>query len=943
MRRTPLILLLLLIVTLPLTAALNEDFMKILTDEERSFLSKRSTFTVLFDENRAPLEYVEGNGQPKGVSQGYLDEISALTGIEFQIVSDPSWTVGLSRFLDCEIDMAAALNPSSELERQILFTGAYVSMPIVLMAKSQVGYINSLDEVGHRPLAVVKGYSLTKWLARDYPEIPLVEVSSSKEGLQMVQSGKAFAQVGNLMVLNHYLTTLGMTDVLKVVGITPYTNTFAMAVQKDLFPLASILDKALALIDDGKRASLFQQNLPAWYEWVIPHRLSLAILIGGSVLLVLLMVWIVTLKNQMLRGELAEAQRERSEHRFRTFFENSPTPLMLIDRDGTIIDINRQVHELFGFPAERYATIETFLDHAYPDEEERRVITGVWQDFKRAGEGREAQGFPALESVVTTGGGQRRTVEVRATPIADSILVTCFDVTERLGRLREIKRLHEEAEHSRLMMLNALEDQQLSEQASEKSRAMLDAAFSSMIDAVYIIDTNGVFLQISDAFYDYYRFNTPAECPSSLHGFKGLIKTFDEHGSEMDDSRWVGFRALSGKSGTAEYQVHKVGTEIWWYGTYNYAPIRGSEGEVIGAVVVCRDTTEERATREKLRFQRDHDYLTGLYSRVRFEELLKAMDDTVPLTLGLVDINGLKLVNDTLGNEMGDEVIKRTALLLEEQKEGDVTIARHGGDEFAFLMVGQEEAAAEAFIKRVDEAAREITFDTFHLSLSAGWACRRDLGETPAQTLRNAEEMMGRTKIYESASAKSKSVGLLLNSLFAKSIRESHHSRRVGDLCAFLATQLELSQREVNRMRTAGLMHDIGKIGISEMILNKPGRLDRDEWAVMRRHSEIGYRILSAVSEFSDLAQAILEHHERWNGKGYPQGLSGEQISYQARIIAIADSYDAMTGERSYRTPMTKEDAVEEIFNNRGILYDPQIVQVFVSTIDLFEADARRS
>ena len=143
-------------------------------------------------------------------------------------------------------------------------------------------------------------------------------------------------------------------------------------------------------------------------------------------------------------------------------------------------------------------------------------------------------------------------------------------------------------------------------------------------------------------------------------------------------------------------------------------------------------------------------------------------------------------------------------------------------------------------------------------------------------------------------------------------------------------------------MRTAGLMHDIGKIGISEMILNKPGRLDRDEWAVMRRHSEIGYRILSAVSEFSDLAQAILEHHERWNGKGYPQGLSGEQISYHARIIAIADSYDAMTGERSYRTPLTKEDAVEEIFNNRGILYDQQIVQVFVSTIDLFEADARR-
>ncbi len=140
-------------------------------------------------------------------------------------------------------------------------------------------------------------------------------------------------------------------------------------------------------------------------------------------------------------------------------------------------------------------------------------------------------------------------------------------------------------------------------------------------------------------------------------------------------------------------------------------------------------------------------------------------------------------------------------------------------------------------------------------------------------------------------------------------------------------------------MRTAGLMHDIGKIGISEAILNKPGRLDSNEWVEMRRHSEIGYRILSTVSEYSDLAQAILEHHERWNGSGYPQGLREEQISYQARIIAIADSYDAMTGERAYRAPMKKEDAVEEIFMHRGILYDPQIVQVFVSTIDLFELD----
>lgn len=933
-------LLLLLLLTLPLTAALNKDFLALLTSEEQAFLSKRSTFTVLFDENKAPLEYMEGARHPAGVSKGYLDEITALTGIEFQLVSDPSWAVAHQLFLDGAIDMAAALNPTSEREQYVLFTKPYLSMPIVLMAKSQVGYIDGLEAIGNRPLAIVAGYSIVEWIKRDFPEIPLVVVSSTEEGLRMVQSGRAFAQTGNLMVLNHYLTTLGMTDSLKVVGTTPYGNTFAMAVQKELAPLVSILEKALALIDEETRLALFQQNLPTWYDWVIPRRLALIIIFAGSALLVLLVLWVLTLKRQMLRGELAEAQSERSEHRFRQLFEQSPNPLMLIDREGAIMSVNRRVHELYGFAPQSYATVDTFFEHAYPDAEDRRRIRERWETMKRASEEEETErSVKAYESVVTDGNGRRHTLEISATRFSDSFLVTCFDVTDRHQALREIQRLHQEAEHSRLMILSALEDQQLYEQASEESRAMLDAAFNSMIDAVYIIDREGVFLQVSDAFYDYYRFNTPAQCPASLFGFTGLFEAFDEHGKPMPDSRWVGFRALAGESGTTEYQLHKLGTEIRWFGSYNYAPIHGGEGETIGAVVVCRDTTEERANREKLRFQRDHDYLTGLYSRAHFEELLRAMDRTVPLTLGLVDINGLKLVNDTLGSEMGDTVIKRTAHLLEEQKDEDTIIARHGGDEFVFLMAGKEEEAAEAFIKRVDEAAKAITFATFHLSLSAGWACRRDLGEMPAQTLRRAEEMMGRTKIYESASAKSKSVGLLMNSLFAKSSRESHHSRRVSALCAFLAKQLELSEREINRMRTAGLMHDIGKIGISEAILNKPGRLDKSEWNEMRRHPEIGYRILSAVSEFSDLAQAILEHHERWNGSGYPRGLSAEQISYQARIIAIADSYDAMTSKRSYRTPVTKEEAVEEIFVNRGILYDPQIVQVFVSTIDRFEAE----
>ena len=231
---------------------------------------------------------------------------------------------------------------------------------------------------------------------------------------------------------------------------------------------------------------------------------------------------------------------------------------------------------------------------------------------------------------------------------------------------------------------------------------------------------------------------------------------------------------------------------------------------------------------------------------------------------------------------------------------------------------------------------KQVSIESFHLSLSYGYATRTSLSEDVQQVMKRAEDMMNRNKLYESNSAKNKSIGLVINSLFAKSNRESAHSKRVSSLCAFLAEQLGLPEREVNRMRVAGLMHDIGKIGVEEAILNKPDRLTPEEWEVMKRHPEIGYRILSASSEFSDLSLAILEHHERWDGKGYPRGLSKERISKQARIIMIADSYDAMTSERSYKKPLSKEEAIEEIRACSGTHYDPAIVEVFLANIHAF-------
>lgn len=923
-----------------LFAAPHPGFLALLNSEEQAFLAQHPSLTVLVDPAMAPLEYLDAQtSTPRGVTVAYLDELHALTGITFECVIDHSWKRAYQRFVDGSIDMAIALNRSVEREKHFLFTEPYLSMPIVLMAASQVGYIDGLADIGDRLLAMVDEYSVVEWIEADYPELNTIKVATTEEGLDLVKRGDAFAMVGNLMVLNHYLSIKGMTDHVKVVGVTPYANEFSMAVQKELAPLLGIVEKGLSLISDEAKLRLHSQNLPPLYDWVISRKSQFWILLSIATLLEVFILWIYTLVRQIRRSEDAEHEMVESERKFRLIFEDSPNPLMIVDSAGVILDVNKSWTSLFGLGMWGLTTMERLLHSAYPDEDARIRLSQLWDRILSGNVSDSSEGTQkGVMCELVDSRGSYHTVEVSGAPLPDSILVTFQDLTEQTRTLLRIKELHQEAERSRMITLSALEDQQLSDQSLKESRATLEAAIHSMFDAVYIIDATGSFVMVNNAFYDYYRFTSREQTPPTLHEFKNLFEIFDEQGKPIRPIMMVGLKALSGKSGTEEYRVHKVGTDHWWYGSYSFAPILDSEGKVAAAIVVCRDVTEERMNQQKLLFQRDHDYLTGLYSRVHFEEVLASMEETVPTALGLVDINGLKLVNDTLGHAMGDEVIKRTAELLIEELEEGTFIARYGGDEFAFLMPGRDEAAAEMFIKRVERAAKEISFETFHLSLSSGLACRTFLGETLDETLRRAEEMMERAKLYESASAKSKSVSLLMNSLFAKSMRESQHSRRVSDLCSFLARQLDLSEQEVNRMRTAGLMHDIGKIGISETILNKPGKLSREEWAEVKRHPEIGYRILSAVAEFSDLALAILEHHERWDGSGYPQGLKAEQISYQARIIAIADSYDAMTGVRPYRKPVGKEEAIEEIFNNRGILYDPQIVQVFVSTIGQFES-----
>jgi len=910
-----------------------EEFRASLSLDQQQYLDSLDTITVLFDPGWAPIEYVNTLGSPSGYAKEYLDIIGTYTGLHFEPVYQHTWHEGLQKLFAGEIDMASSVSPTEQRERLLVFTKPYLTIPVVLVAGHSVGYIGDLSELENEVVAVVEGYPYAEWIMADYPQLTLRPVSNVEEGLRLVEKGKVFGFVESLLVVNHYLTSMGLTSSIKVVGKTAYENTLSMAVGTHLTPLVPILEKALDTISLEDRKSFYEKHMPLRYELRLNRNAILLIFGFSFVVLLVLAIWIVVLLSERRKREMAEQEKENIREDFRHLFESSPIPMGRLGLDGTVLGANKAWFSLFGYAEKEIPNLDLWFAKAYPDHEYRKTVQERWN---KALHDKDTSLIESDEYYVTTKSGDTLILEISGTILQDYVLVSFIDITKLKQSLVELEELHQQAERSRMIILSALEDQKDIQHSLAQSKATLDAAINSMTDGVCICDPDGRFILYNRAYLAYYRLADLMQEPATLQDLSSYIEAYHENGNPIPLKQWVGMRALRGERGNDEYRLVKKGSKERWIGSYSYGPILNAQGTLLGAVVVCRDITQVKAAEQTLRYQRNHDYLTGLYSRVYIEHELQHLRNEIPLTIGIVDINGLKVLNDSFGNEMGDAILKKTAQLMIQCADTRAILGRYGGDEFIFILPSLKLEAAQAFVQRMEELAKDVCVEAYHLSLSFGYAVRTDSKETVQQTLRRAEDVLGRNKIYESASEKNKAIALVINSLFAKSNRESQHSKRVSSLCAFLAKKLELSQQDVNRMRIAGLVHDIGKIGVNESILNKPGTLDMQEWEAIKRHPEIGFRILSSSAEYNDLALAVLEHHERWDGTGYPRGLKGEQASLQARIIMIADSFDAMTSERSYKKPMSKDDAIAEIKRCSGTHYDPMLVNLFVSCIDEF-------
>jgi diguanylate cyclase (GGDEF)-like protein len=332
------------------------------------------------------------------------------------------------------------------------------------------------------------------------------------------------------------------------------------------------------------------------------------------------------------------------------------------------------------------------------------------------------------------------------------------------------------------------------------------------------------------------------------------------------------------------------------------------------------------------------DALTGLGNRRALMDDLAAARPTVEgeqLLLVLFDLDGFKQYNDTFGHPAGDSLLARLGERLTATMEGFGHAYRMGGDEFCVTApVAAEGAEAIASL-----AASALTDEGtgFSVGCSYGFALMPADTRRPDDAVLMADQRMYAQKHSGRVSPSRQSADVLLRLLAERSLDLERHTADVALLAARTAERLGLLPDEVERIRLAAELHDVGKAAIPDAILLKAGSLNQDEWGFIRRHTVIGERIVRAAPSLAHTADLVRWHHERPDGTGYPDGLGGDEIPVGARIIAVSDVFDAMVSDRPYRAGRTVEEAIAELRRCAGTQFDPAVVDAFAAVVSARE------
>ncbi len=494
------------------------------------------------------------------------------------------------------------------------------------------------------------------------------------------------------------------------------------------------------------------------------------------------------------------------------------------------------------------------------------------------------------------------------------------------------------------------------EASLEAAQHNYQAIFENALEGIFQTTEDGRYLAVNPALAALYGYSSPEQLKAQITDVQHQL-----YADPRDRERFVAqMRAEGVVSGFEVQIVRKDGTTIWI--AEHARAVCDAQGEFLCYEGTVQNITERKALeaeRERLLqeavAQADRDPLTSLLNHRAFhhrleEEADRALRTGQPLSIAVLDLDNFKFFNDAYGHASGDDVLRQVAQALAGECRSYDTLARFGGDEFAILMPHTEPGKGAALARRLRASLSRLGYHppgydtTIPLGVTVGVATFPDDAPTRLEALSLADERLLRAKSGEGedevaatlrASLMSSLSGFsMLDALVAavdnKDRYTRHHSEHVMSLCLQMAREMDMDAPSRHTLAVAALLHDVGKIGVPDRILRKPGALSEDEFGAVQQHPMMGAIIVGAVAGLEETLDCVRHHHERWDGRGYPLGLAGEAIPPLARLMAVADAYSAMTMDRPYRKAKEEAEALAILQAGAGTQWDMACVQAMV-------------
>jgi diguanylate cyclase (GGDEF)-like protein/PAS domain S-box-containing protein len=602
---------------------------------------------------------------------------------------------------------------------------------------------------------------------------------------------------------------------------------------------------------------------------------------------------IVSSVRDMTEEKAVKAQAERDRALFEMLFIHSPDAVAVLDTSGKVLEVNPAFCRLFGY--DRKEALGAGIKDLIGGEEISREIEDNLERIS-------ADGYMEAAMVRKTKDGADRYVSIRGVAVewAEGIkgLYAIYrDVTEYHETYRNLER--EKIHWENLFLRSPL--------------------------AIALIDEDDRFIRVNSRFEDLFGYEN-----EELVG--RLVDEVLAPGDAYQDACELSRLAHQGVvNGLERKRRRKDGT---WIDVAIFGYPFGVEGER-RAYAVYEDITERKKAEERILYLGQHDGLTGLFNQGYLEGELNRLDhpDFLPLGIVMIDVDSLKLVNDAFGHLEGNRQLERTAELLKEHCRSTDIYGRWGGDEFLLIMPRSGDFVVRAVRDRLRQVFRvDAGGCGIPLSVSVGMAVKEDIRQDLYDVRKQAEEEMYRDKLL-SRELTRKTLFEAIKMRLEEDQGRPPHIRRVRDLARCFSLHLGLDKWDAGRLDLLARFHDIGNVAVPRELLERPGPLNEFEMSQIRRHAERGYHIARNLRPLSAIAEEILHHHERYDGTGYPLGLSGEDIPFLSRAFAVIDAFDAMTGYRVYRNPVREEDAAKEIDSLSGRQFDPHLAASFLEMI----------